>query len=368
VTVVAPQLCEDLVDLVADAAVRWVAREVREDDLEGVWLVQAATDDRRTNEQVCRWATERRVWSVNAGDAAAGSARTPATTTTRDLVVGVASTGSPDPARVAAVRDALATALDEGAVDLRPRRPRGRPGRVVLVGGGPGAEDLMTVRARRALAEADVVVTDRLGPVAVLARLPETVEVVDVGKAPGRHSVPQEEINRIVVEQAERGRNVVRLKGGDPFLFGRGGEEVQACRARGIPVEVVPGVSSAFAAPAAAGVPVTHRGTAGAVHVTHGHRALDPVAVEAVVRGSATLVVLMGVSTLASHVGQLLAAGAPVETPVAVVERATLPTERTTRATLATVVDAAGAAGVQAPAVVVVGATAAEGLLDGARS
>jgi uroporphyrin-III C-methyltransferase/precorrin-2 dehydrogenase/sirohydrochlorin ferrochelatase len=226
----------------------------------------------------------------------------------------------------------------------------------------------MTVRARRALAEADVVVTDRLGPVAVLARLPETVEVVDVGKAPGRHSVPQEEINRIVVEQAERGRNVVRLKGGDPFLFGRGGEEVQACRARGIPVEVVPGVSSAFAAPAAAGVPVTHRGTAGAVHVTHGHRALDPVAVEAVVRGSATLVVLMGVSTLASHVGQLLAAGAPVETPVAVVERATLPTERTTRATLATVVDAAGAAGVQAPAVVVVGATAAEGLLDGARS
>ncbi|HEY7718790.1 MAG TPA: NAD(P)-dependent oxidoreductase, partial [Pedococcus sp.] len=140
VTVVAPQLCEDLVDLVADAAVRWVAREVREDDLEGVWLVQAATDDRRANEQVCRWATERRVWSVNAGDAAAGSARTPATTTTGDLVVGVASTGSPDPARVAAVRDTLATALDEGAVDLRPRRREGRPGRVVLVGGGPGAE------------------------------------------------------------------------------------------------------------------------------------------------------------------------------------------------------------------------------------
>ena len=115
---------------------------------------------------------------------------------------------------------------------------------MVLVGGGPGDADLITVRGRRALAEADVVVADRLGPTALLDELPADVEVIDVGKAPGHHPVPQEEINRILVEQARRGPAVVRLKGGDPFVFGRGGEEVQACRAPASPVEVVPGVSS----------------------------------------------------------------------------------------------------------------------------
>lgn len=361
VTVVAPQLCEDLGDLVASAAARWVEREVREGDVEGCWLVHAATDDGATNDEVCRWATERRIWSVNAGRTTAGTARSPATTVQGGLVVGVASTGSPDPARVAAVRDQLEATLCEGRLDLRARRAG--PGRVVLVGGGPGAEDLMTVRARRALAEADVVVTDRLGPVSALARLPDTVEVIDVGKAPGRHSVPQDEINRIIVEQARRGRTVVRLKGGDPFLFGRGGEEVIACRAHGIPVEVVPGVSSAIAAPAAGGIPVTHRGTSAAVHITHGHGALAPSAVECVVQGSATLVVLMGLSTLAQHVEQLLGAGAPAETPIAIVERGTRETQRTTRADLAAIVAVAEGAGVETPAVIVIGATAAADLL-----
>jgi uroporphyrin-III C-methyltransferase/precorrin-2 dehydrogenase/sirohydrochlorin ferrochelatase len=362
VTVVAPQLCEDLIDLVAATQSRWVEREVQEGDLEGAWLVHAATDDQRANDEVCRWATERRIWSVNAGAASAGTARTPATASMNGLTVGVVSTGSPDPRRVAMVRDRLAAVLDEGTLDLRAHRSSGT-GRVILVGGGPGAEDLMTVRARRALTEADVVVTDRLGPVSALARLPESVDVIDVGKAPGRHSVPQEEINRIIVEQAERGRTVVRLKGGDPFLFGRGGEEVIACRARGIPVEVVPGVSSAIAAPAAGGIPVTHRGTSAAVHITHGHGALAPSAVECVVQGSATLVVLMGVSTLGQHVEQLLAAGAPADTPVAIVERGTLETQRTTRAGLATIVGVAETAAVEAPAVIVIGATAAADLL-----
>ena len=365
VTVVAPQLCEDLVDLVAAAQARWVDREVREADLEDCWLVHAATDDPRANDEVCRWATERRIWSVNAGGATAGTARTPATTSVGGLAVGVVSTGSPDPRRTSAVRDQLATVLDEGTLDLRARRSGAGSGRVILVGGGPGAEDLMTVRARRALAAADVVVTDRLGPVSVLTRLPESVEVIDVGKAPGRHAVPQGEINRIIVEQAERGRTVVRLKGGDPFLFGRGGEEAIACRAHGIPVEVVPGVSSAIAAPAAAGIPVTHRGTSASVHITHGHGPLAPSAIACVVQGSATVVLLMGVSTLAEHVAQLLAAGASADTPVAIVERATLDSERTTRATLATVVAAAQAAAVEAPAVIVIGATATEGLLGG---
>jgi uroporphyrin-III C-methyltransferase/precorrin-2 dehydrogenase/sirohydrochlorin ferrochelatase len=237
---------------------------------------------------------------------------------------------------------------------------------VTLVGGGPGAEDLMTVRGRAALAEADVVVADRLGPASLLGQLAERVEVIDVGKAPGNHSVPQEEINRILVQQAQRGRRVVRLKGGDPFLFGRGGEEVAACRAHGIPVEVVPGVSSALAAPASAGIPVTHRGTASAVHVAHGHGILSGAAVACVVEGSATLVILMGVATLPQHVAQLVAAGAAGHLPVAVVERATTPDERVTRATLGTVVAECEAVAVQAPAVVIIGATASPGLLGAA--
>jgi uroporphyrin-III C-methyltransferase/precorrin-2 dehydrogenase/sirohydrochlorin ferrochelatase len=364
VTVVAPQLCEDLVDALTEGTVTWVDREVEETDLEQAWLVHAATDDRVVNARVAQWATSRRVWSVCASDAELGTARTPATTEHAGLVVGVVSAGEADPRRVRMVRDQLRATLHAGEVDLRSRRrSAGTEGRVVLVGGGPGAADLMTIRARRALAEADVVVTDRLGPTSVLADLPDDVEVIDVGKTPGLHAVTQDEINRILVDHAQRGRVVVRLKGGDPFLFGRGGEEELALAAHGIPVEVVPGVTSALAAPAAAGIPVTHRGTVAAVHVAHGHGRLDDTAVGAVVRGEATLVVLMGISLLADHVSRLLAAGASEDVPVAVVEDASLPTQRVTRATLATIATACAARQVRAPAVVVVGAVAAEGFL-----
>ena len=312
VTVVAPQLCEDLLDAVADGQVSWVDREVEESDLAQAWLVHAATDDPGVNAQVAQWATARRVWSVCASDAELGTARTPATTEHAGLLVGVVSTGQPDPQRATRVRDQLEWSLQSGDIDLRARRRTegGAQGRVVLVGGGPGAADLMTLRARRVLSQADVVVTDRLGPTSVLADLPDDVEVVDVGKTPGLHAVTQDEINRILVDHAQRGRLVVRLKGGDPFLFGRGGEEELALAAHGIPVEVVPGVSSALSAPAAAGIPVTHRGTVAAVHVAHGHGRLDDTAVGAVVRGEATLVVLMGISLLADHVARLLSAGA----------------------------------------------------------
>jgi uroporphyrin-III C-methyltransferase/precorrin-2 dehydrogenase/sirohydrochlorin ferrochelatase len=270
---------------------------------------------------------------------------------------------------VALVRDRMELTLLCEAVDLRPRRratPSGtaRKGRVVLAGGGPGAPDLMTIRARRALSEADVVVTDRLGPASVLSDLPFGVEVIHVGKAPGHHPVAQEEINRILVERAQRGQTVVRLKGGDPFVFGRGGEEVSACRAHGIPVEVVPGVTSALAAPASAGIPTTHRGVAGGVLVVHGHDELSSAAVCAVVDRSATLVVLMGVALLPDHVEQLLAAGAAPDTPVAVVERGTTPRERVIRAPLQGAAVQARAAGISAPAVIVIGAVAEEALLD----
>jgi uroporphyrin-III C-methyltransferase/precorrin-2 dehydrogenase/sirohydrochlorin ferrochelatase len=364
VTVVAPQLCEDLRDAVADGTVAWVDREVEEGDLAGAWLVHAATDDPQVNAEVTRWATTARIWSVCASAAGLGTARTPATAEHAGLLAGVVSTGAPDPERARVVRDQLEWTLQSGGLDLRARRRReGGPGRVVLVGGGPGAADLMTIRARQAVSEADVVVTDRLGPTSVLADLPADVEVIDVGKTPGLHSVTQDEINRLLVEHAQRGRVVVRLKGGDPFLFGRGGEEELALAAHGIPVEVVPGVTSALSAPAAAGIPVTHRGTVAAVHVTHGHARLDDTAVGAVVRGEATLVVLMGISLLADHVARLVSAGASEEVPVAVVEDATLPGQRVTRGTLSTIVAACAARQVRAPAVVVVGAVAAEGFL-----
>lgn len=252
VTVMAPELCEDLTDLVDRDEIRWRRGQVAPTDLDGAWLVHTATGDPRADEAVAGWARNRRLWCVTAGDAQIGSARTPCTTTVGDVLVGVVSTGSPDPRRSQAVRDGLAEHLRSGGADLRRRRTG--PGRVVLVGGGPGAVDLLTLRGRRALAEADVVVVDRLGPTEVLDELAPDVEVVHVGKSPGHHPVPQGEINRILVERAQRGQQVVRLKGGDPFVYGRGGEEVAACHEAGVDVEVIPGISSALAVPAAGGI------------------------------------------------------------------------------------------------------------------
>ncbi|MFE7504958.1 uroporphyrinogen-III C-methyltransferase [Promicromonospora sp. NPDC057488] len=263
-------------------------------------------------------------------------------------------------------------------------------GRVTLVGGGPGAVDLLTVRAWRALQAADVVVADRLGPVEILAELPPHVRVVDVGKEPGRHPVPQERINELLVEHARAGAHVVRLKGGDPFVLGRGGEEVLACVAAGVPVEVVPGITSAVAVPGLAGIPLTHRGVTTGFHVVSGHCAtgsavdvsdaqvprgthmsdtsgpLDAAALSCVRDGTATLVVLMGVRSLGAIVAQSLAAGADPGTPVAMVENGSTPEQRVTRARLDEAAAVAAARGVRSPAVVVIGRVAAAGLLEGA--
>lgn len=412
VRVVAPQVCEDLRDLVAASLhapllapssaqrrpdggagpggrVTWAPREVRESDVEDAWLVLAATDDSGTNRDVAAWAAARRTWCVNAGAAHEGTARTPATTHSGDVLVGVvtdvpaagvsadgcarerrAAAGSAeqrgaDPRRARAVRDAIAEHLRSGGADQRRHRPAsGGLGSVTLVGGGPGAVDLLTVRGRRALAEADVVVADRLGPVDVLDELAPGVEVIDVGKTPGNHPVPQHEINAILVEQAQRGRRVVRLKGGDPFVYGRGGEEVIACREAGVPVDVVPGVSSALSVPALAGIPLTHRGTVAAFHVISGHDGLDAAALAGVRDRTATLVVLMGVSQLARITAQALGAGADPALPVAIVESGSTPRQRVTRAPLGEVVERAARVGVRAPAIIVVGDVAAEGRLD----
>ncbi|MCO7204794.1 uroporphyrinogen-III C-methyltransferase, partial [Microbacterium sp. CnD16-F] len=236
-------------------------------------------------------------------------------------------------------------------------------GHVDLVGGGPGPGDLMTVRGRRLLAEADVVVADRLGPTDVLAELDPDVEVIDVGKAPGHHPVPQDEINAILVAHARAGKRVVRLKGGDPFVYGRGGEEVAACLAAGVPVEVVPGLTSVVSVPQAAGIPVTHRGTAAGLHVTMGQGPVSAATRAALADDTVTTVVLMGVAALPKLVAAALAAGAPAHRPVAIVERGHTPTQRTTRTTLSAAVTDAAAAGVSNPAVIVVGEVAAAGLL-----
>lgn len=359
VRVVAPGICAGLAALAAEVSaagrLEWRRRVVRRRDLRGVWLVHTATGRPDVDARVAAWAAARRVWCVNAGSVTAGSARTPAVAHHDDLLLAVVSTGPADPGRSARVRDAMAARIDGGEIDLRRRRPGS--GRVILVGGGPGDPDLITVRGRRALAAADVVVADRLGPVDLLRQLPRDVEVIDVGKSPGHHPVPQDQINAILVDRARAGQVVVRLKGGDPYLLGRGGEEVLACQAAGVPVSVIPGVSSALAVPAAAGIPVTHRGVSAGVHVVTGHGGLGPSEIAALRTGSATVVILMGVATLAQIARAAITSGVAADLPVAVVERGTLPDQRVTRTSLAEVAE--GVHEFSAPAVIVIGEVAA---------
>jgi uroporphyrinogen III methyltransferase / synthase len=237
------------------------------------------------------------------------------------------------------------------------------PGRVYLVGAGPGDPALMTARALELIARADVILYDRLVPEGALAPARADAQLVYVGKRPGADSIGQPEIEHLLVEHASAGSTVVRLKGGDPFVFGRGGEEAEGLRAAGIDFEVVPGVTAGIAAPAYAGVPVTHRETASAVALVTGHE--DPGKDEPALDWSAlaafpgTLVLYMGVRQLPAIADRLVAAGRPADQPVAVVERGTLPDQRTVRATLGTVAERVAEEEVRPPAVTVVGDVAA---------
>jgi uroporphyrin-III C-methyltransferase/precorrin-2 dehydrogenase/sirohydrochlorin ferrochelatase len=350
VVVVAPWTCEDLADLVAAGRIRWLPREYAgAGDLDGAWLVHTATGDPDVDAAVAADAEAIWIWCVRADDAESSPAWTPAVASVDGVLVAVSAGG--DPRRARALRDAVRTRLATGDLPLRRNRRTGE-GSVALVGGGPGDPGLITTRGRQLLADADVVVADRLGPRSLLDELGEDIEVVDVGKAPGNHPVPQQEINRILVDRAQHGQRVVRLKGGDPYVLGRGGEEALACRAAGVPVEVVPGVTSAFSVPAAAGIPVTHRGLAKQVTVVSGHEGLDWASLAAL---EGTLVVLMGVSLLDRTAERLVEHGRDPGTPVAVVEDGYGPRQRTTVGTLATIGGLARERGVRAPAVVVVG-------------
>lgn len=230
---------------------------------------------------------------------------------------------------------------------------------VAIVGAGPGDPGLLTVRARQLLDEAEVVVHDALVSPEILDTLPSRAERIDVGKRRGKHLAEQEEINQLLVRLAREGRQVVRLKGGDPLLFGRGGEEMQALKEAGVAYVVVPGVSAAIAGPAMAGIPVTHRDHAAAVTIVTGHEceelARDPLRWRAMAESGHTLVILMGLTHLASISERLVAAGRPAETPVAVVQEATTPRERSVVGRLADIAERVAHAGIVAPAVVVVG-------------
>jgi uroporphyrin-III C-methyltransferase/precorrin-2 dehydrogenase/sirohydrochlorin ferrochelatase len=354
VHVVAPWLCEELEELAVSGELQWSAREYTgTTELDDAWFVVVGTGDPATDDRVRADALSARLWCVNGVGPLEGTATLPPTarSTTPDGSVVVAAHSPDDRALAAEVTRAVDGLLAGGSVDLRRRSPRPGTGWVALVGGGPGADGLLTGRGRELLAAADVVVLDRLAPQGVVARLPSTVRVVDVGKAPGRHALSQDLINELIVGEALAGHAVVRLKGGDPYVLGRGGEERLACEAHGIRVEVVPGVTSAVAVPAAAGIPVTHRGVARGFTVVTGHDELP-----AVPPGTDhTVVLLMGVGRLARSARSLLEAGRPASCPVAVVERGFLPDQRVTFGTLADIAERAGEVGVENPAVVVVG-------------
>ena len=326
-------------------------------DLDDAWLAVACTDSPDVNAAVAAAASARRVFCVRADHAVDGTARVPAVLRRDGITVAV--NGGDDPRRATALRNAISVALDLGTLPARPARPAA-VGEVALVGGGPGDPDLITVRGRRLVAAADVVVVDRLAPRGVLDELPADVEVIDCGKSAHRQNMTQSEINDVLVERALAGKRVVRLKGGDPFVFGRGGEEWLACVAAGIPVTVVPGISSALAAPAAAGIPLTHRGVAADFTVVSGH--LDPGrAPDDVVNWpglaaiTGTLVLLMAMDRLDAIAQALIKHGRAASTPTAVVRRATLPDQQVVRAPLSEIAAAAAHAGVRSPAVVVVG-------------
>ncbi|PYI40243.1 uroporphyrinogen-III C-methyltransferase [Arthrobacter psychrolactophilus] len=356
VTLVAHVLSAPARELADAGLLSWQARDYESADISGVWYVVAASGDTATDALVAADAESNRIWCVNHSDAAESAAWTPAVATVEDIKVAVNAGG--DPLRAVAIRNAIAASLESGDLPLGRFRGTGEghkfnpeKGRVALVGGGPGAEDLITVRGRRLLAEADVVVADRLGPRGLLETLGEHVEVIEVGKTPGHHPVPQGEINAILVREALAGKRVVRLKGGDPYVLGRGGEEAIACREHGVDVEVVPGVTSAVSVPAAAGIPVTHRGLAKAFTLISGHEELDNVP-----RGSDhTVILLMGVGTLNRSMPILEAAGRGQDCPVAIIENGYSKDQRVTIGTLGTIVSLAQAARVRNPAVVVVG-------------
>src|SRR3954465_10839541 len=350
-SVVAPEVSDELVQTARDVQ----RRGFEAVDVEGTWLGLACTNDMHVNQAVAQPAESAGIWCVRADDAEQSAAWLAATGHADGITIAVSAGG--DPRRAPHVRAAAVQALESGEWPLR--RQRRGTGRVVLVGGGPGDPGLLTLRGYRAMCDADVVVTDRLGPTELLESLPPEVEVIDVGKTPRGEATSQDDINELLVRRAKAGDVAVRRKGGAPCVRGRGGGEVAACAAAGVEVEVVPGVTSAIAAPTLAGVPLTRRGTAQEFTVASGH--VPPGDPRSTVdwprlgAGNGTIVLLMAVAYLRPIADALIAAGRAPRTPAVVIENASLPQQRILRTTLTGLADEAEREGVTPPAVVVIG-------------
>src|SRR6516165_3981766 len=399
IVLVSPTVTASLEDLAAAGRIRWEPRRYADGDCAAAWLVCACTDDAAVNAAVAAEAERQRTWSVRADDARASAAWTPATGRADDIRRGsvqdsaghtggvpgggvqsggvrrgsvqgrgVKSGGvqsgavqvgvlSGDPRHSAAIRDAIIAGLRTG--QLSARHGRGRRAGVAIIGGGPGDPGLITVRGRQLLAEADVVLTDRLAPRSLLDELPADVEIIDVSKIPYGRAMAQEQINATLIERARAGHFVARLKGGDPFVFGRGAEEVLACLRAGVPVTVVPGVTSAVGVPTSAWLPVTHRGVAQEFHVVSVH--VSPGDERSTVNwgllggSSGTLVLLMAVQRIGAVVAELRRHGRSPDTPVFVIADGTMPTQRTINSTLEQVEGKVTQEGIRPPAIVVVG-------------
>ena len=354
IVLVSPAVTASLEDLAASGRIRWEERGYADGDCAGAWLVCACTDDPAVNAAVAAAAEQQRTWYVRADDAQASAAWTPASGRAEDVRVGVLSG---DPRHSAAIRDAILAGLRTG--QLSARHGRGHRSGVAIIGGGPGDPGLITVRGRQLLAEADVVLTDRLAPRSLLDELPADVEIIDVSKIPYGRAMPQEQINATLIERARAGRFVARLKGGDPFVFGRGAEEVLACLRAGVPVTVVPGVTSAVGVPTSAWLPVTHRGVAQEFHVVSVHvpPGDDRSTVDWALLGGSTgtLVLLMAVQRIGAVAAELLRHGRSPDTPVSVIADGTMPTQRTISSSLEEVEDMVTREGIRPPAIVVVG-------------
>lgn len=412
ITVVAPVLHATLEPQVRAGTLTWYARGFEPADLDGARIAIAATDDPATNAAVARAARAAGI-PVNVADAPELSTFiVPAIIDRSPLVVAVTSGGTA-PLIATRVRERIEAQLDESWGRLASFAGRWReriraatitgltrrnfydwlltgpvaaairagheaeaerllgarlaatsgpaPGFVSLVGAGPGDPDLLTLAALRALQRADVILADRLPPPQVLARARRDAEIIDVGKRPGDGPERQAAINELLVEHARRGRWVVRLKGGDPLVFGRGGEELQQLRAAGIAYEIVPGVTAALACAAHAGIPLTHREHASALQLVtaHGSRGIDDLDWAGLARPGQTLAFYMAARELARVSTRLVGAGLAPDTPVAVVENGTLPEQRVLVTDLARLPEAAARHAIQSPAMLFVGAAAA---------
>lgn len=352
VVVIAPNVSPAIEGMVAE--ITWHARAFQQADLDDAWYVIAATDDGRVNAAVAEAAEARRIFCVRSDSAAGSSAWTPSVG--RHDNVTVAVWGNRDPRRSVSVRDEVIEGLRNGSIAAPHHRDR--QAGVVLVGGGPGDPELISIAGRKALLEADVVVADRLAPRELLAELPTDVEIIDVAKLPRGRSAQQDYINKVIVDAALAGKRVARFKGGDSFVFGRGYEEVIACREAGIPVTVIPGLTSSVTVPGLVGIPVTHRGVAHEFTVISGH--LPPGHPESLVNWEAaaalqgTLVLMMAVEN-APVIAERLLTGRRPTTPVAVICDGSMPTERVVLTTLAALPDSLQENEVRPPAIIVIG-------------